>query len=410
MSLAEGSRSATVRLMANLWETSRLARPGALASRPAGAWTESTDSNGERDPRHGASLRSEPDREFPNQSFDVNLVDYVPFDLRGFPANRKPLIDLYIRIRDQYVLYCPAETIFSIEARQRLVAGNMTELYIRLIDGQIGAGQLKLASLIALPDNQVAPVVKARVFYHAALSTARLMFTAPSEPMGVTSAREAATSIAALLSNRPDTLHMLIAMMNHDTSVYSHSVNVCAYATGLGQQIGVTGDDLFNLSLGAFLHDAGKTRVPESILTKAGPLTQADWAIIKKHPEWGLQLVEEATRRRPIAQTIVFEHHERMNGSGYPRGLGGNQIHPMARLVALVDAYDALTAARYSREPHTPFEALRIIREDMKGQFDDDLFVQFVQLLAGKQPIDNWVVSVWSRATGEEHRATRIGP
>jgi HD-GYP domain-containing protein (c-di-GMP phosphodiesterase class II) len=171
-------------------------------------------------------------------------------------------------------------------------------------------------------------------------------------------------------------------LMDHDYEVYSHGVHVFVYTVFLLQSLGLPGPSIIQAGVGALLHDAGKEEVPRSILRKPGRLTPEEFLAIREHPERGLRLCRSLSLSR-LARECIFMHHEKLDGHGYPRGLSGEAIPVHARAVALADVYDALTSNRIYAPAVRPYEALRIMRYEMAGSFDPELFRRFVILLSG---------------------------
>ncbi|ULL19138.1 HD domain-containing protein [Paenibacillus sp. H1-7] len=137
-----------------------------------------------------------------------------------------------------------------------------------------------------------------------------------------------------------------------------NALNVCTYATRVGIIEGYSLEDLYGLGLGAMLHDIGNTQVSPKLLLKTGPLTPLEYEQIQKHTEYGYKIVKDAPGIPPIAAHCVLQHHEKINGSGYPAGLTEAGIHPFAQWVGLLDAYDAMTHPRPYRPAFRPDHAL----------------------------------------------------
>ncbi|HXM69911.1 MAG TPA: HD-GYP domain-containing protein, partial [Thermoanaerobaculia bacterium] len=131
---------------------------------------------------------------------------------------------------------------------------------------------------------------------------------------------------------------------DHETT--GHSFRVALYAMALARSLGLSPEELKAIEWGALLHDVGKMAVPDGVLRKPGPLTANEWHIMKQHPTWGFDMLAEVSFLQPAAIEIVYSHHERWDGQGYPRGLGGEQIPLAARVFAVVDTYDAITSDR----------------------------------------------------------------
>ncbi|AJY75965.1 HD-GYP domain-containing protein [Paenibacillus beijingensis] len=155
-----------------------------------------------------------------------------------------------------------------------------------------------------------------------------------------------------------ETVIMMMNIGSVDHYLYQHSLNVCVYTTLLGIASGYSRDELMTLGLGALLHDIGKTQVPAGVLKKPGKLTDSEFEEMKKHTEYGFKLLKDEPGIPLIAAHCAYQHHERLNGSGYPRGLRGNEIHEYAKWIGLVDSYDAMTTSRIYRRPMLPHQAV----------------------------------------------------
>lgn len=163
------------------------------------------------------------------------------------------------------------------------------------------------------------------------------------------------------LSENKDAMIMLTNISIMDNYLYRHSLNVCVYAVMLGMAFGYTRDELMTLGLGALLHDVGKTQIPLELLRKKERLSEAEFERIKKHTVFGFQFLKEEPNIPLLAAHCAFQHHERLDGSGYPRGLKGAEIHEFARWIGLVDSYDAMTTHRVYRGAMLPHQAMEIL-------------------------------------------------
>ena len=158
-----------------------------------------------------------------------------------------------------------------------------------------------------------------------------------------------------------------------------HTWRVSRYARTLAEEIGLTQDEVFIIHFGSLMHDIGKVSIPDPILNKKDKLTNAEYEIIKKHPETGLMLM----RDHPLGALtldIVASHHERFDGRGYPRGLAGNNISLFARIVAIADTFDAMTSARPYQAGMSADAAYQLIAQESGRQFDPLLVSAFLQL------------------------------
>lgn len=174
-----------------------------------------------------------------------------------------------------------------------------------------------------------------------------------------------------------------------DDYTFSHSVNVCVLSLLTGLTLSYSRPKLEQLGMGAILHDLGKTRVPEHILNKPGPLTPEEFAQIKRHTIDGFALLSEQNLPGNAAR-VALEHHERYNGEGYPQGLQGTEIHDYARVVGIADVYDALTTDRVYRKAYPPNEAYELIAGSGNHAYDYRMVTAFLSNVAA-YPVGTYV-------------------
>ncbi|MFC0214908.1 HD-GYP domain-containing protein [Paenibacillus chartarius] len=163
------------------------------------------------------------------------------------------------------------------------------------------------------------------------------------------------------LKENQGALIMLMNMNVLNNYVYQHSLNVSIYTVMLGMAFGYTREELTVLGLGSLLHDIGKTKINWALLRKPGVLTPEEYKEIQTHTELGFKLLKDEPNMPLIAAHCAFQHHERIDGSGYPRGIKGAEIHEYAKWIAIADSYDAMTTHRAHREAMLPHQAMEIL-------------------------------------------------
>lgn len=164
-----------------------------------------------------------------------------------------------------------------------------------------------------------------------------------------------------------------------DRYTRGHVGRVQQYALELGRELKWDGESLLVLEFGALLHDVGKILVPRAILNKPKRLVTAEWAVMRRHPEIGAQMLAEVDHLRGAIPYILY-HHERWDGQGYPAGLARNTIPPEGRLLAIADTYDAMTSDRAYRPAMGHERAVDEIRKGSGSQFDPEMGVAFIRL------------------------------
>lgn len=171
------------------------------------------------------------------------------------------------------------------------------------------------------------------------------------------------------------------ALEARDDNTSSHSLNVTRYSMLLGEHLGLDEEELRVLSQGALMHDLGKIGIPDNILKKPGGLDESEFEIIKQHPMMTSEILDTLETSDHFS-AIARSHHERWDGTGYPDGLNGEDIPLLARIVAIADAWDAMTSNRVYRDAMNENIALDIIeREQDSGQWDPYLVGKFIKLI-----------------------------
>lgn len=174
----------------------------------------------------------------------------------------------------------------------------------------------------------------------------------------------------------------IIDLKSHDNYTYAHSVNVAILSIVTGMAIGCDYAKLKNIGIGAMLHDIGKASIPVDILNKSGKLTADEFELIKKHPEIGYKKSKSNLDIEPTARSIILQHHEKLDGTGYPGGRTSDTIHQFAKIVAIVDIYDALTSERPYRKRWPIKESLDFLQQIAGNYLDLEIFKAFSNRIA----------------------------
>ncbi len=191
--------------------------------------------------------------------------------------------------------------------------------------------------------------------------------------------QEAETVFAAKTSL--ELFDMLHHMRGIDDSIFAHSINVALIARAMGRWLKLSKADLDLLTVAGLLHDIGKTQIPDAILNKPGKYSPEEWTLVQQHPLLGHKLLKpmELDNRIKLA---ALQHHERQDGSGYPRGLGGDEIDDFASIVAIADVYDAMTAARSYRVPMCAFQVIAAFEDDGLQKYNTKYILTFLERIA----------------------------
>lgn len=193
------------------------------------------------------------------------------------------------------------------------------------------------------------------------------------------------STIQSIIENIISNKHAIIQasdIRNYDDYTFAHSVNVCTLSTMLAILSNYDEVHLKEIALGALLHDIGKTQIPLEILNKPGVLSDEEMELMKTHAWLGFELLRKTQSFSVVPMHIAFQHHEKYDGSGYPRQLANTEIHEYARIVAIADVYDALTSDRAYKKSCTPDIAYKIMTQYSPGHFDEKLLQIFFDNVA----------------------------
>jgi HD-GYP domain-containing protein (c-di-GMP phosphodiesterase class II) len=217
--------------------------------------------------------------------------------------------------------------------------------------------------------------------YHAKETGGNRIYRASqilSEPVGKAGANARHTSLSVVYA-------LAAAVDTRNPYIYGHSRKVNAYAVALAEALSLPPETVSRISTAALLHDVGKIGIPDELLNKNGELSDADWYQIKLHPRLGANIVGNVPSLVPCLSGILY-HHERWDGNGYPERLKGESIPLEARILAIADAFDAMTSARPYHPIFSREEALEELKRGAGTQFDPKLVEAFINIIKAGLP------------------------
>ncbi|MFG6429414.1 HD-GYP domain-containing protein [Roseateles sp. LYH14W] len=228
-------------------------------------------------------------------------------------------------------------------------------------------------SMEAEMDRATQVIGRARVAVIALFGEARLGNAIDSE-----SCLPIVDEVTSSLARNPWAFVSLARLKDKDDYTYMHSVAVCGLMVSLARQMGLADDQVREAGLAGLLHDVGKMQMPLEVLNKPGALTDAEFSVMRSHPERGAALLRSGAKVPASALDVCLHHHEKLDGSGYPHKLVGEQISLLARMGAVCDVYDAITSSRPYKTAWDPAGSLQRMSQ-WKGHFDPIVFQAFVK-------------------------------
>lgn len=204
-------------------------------------------------------------------------------------------------------------------------------------------------------------------------------------------AKSLVDDIVMSVNRNESALISLVRLKGRDEYTYLHSVAVCALMVALARELELSGQQIRQAGLGGLLHDIGKKVIPLEVLNKPGALNEREFDIVRQHPRAGYEILQRSPGVDEVALDICLHHHEKMDGTGYPEGLKGEQISLFARMGAVCDVYDAVTSNRPYKSGWEPGVSLQRMARWSGNHFDDAVFKAFVKSV-GIYPIGSMVM------------------
>ena len=301
--------------------------------------------------------------------------EFTPLPLAGIVADLLPPIELYLpaAANQKPVLYRARTAPVNEHDLQGLQARGIDELWVTDLD-QSTVAEFLTNNLASLLDNESQPpAARVKLLSQVVSQSLKDSMSCDDPAASVLATHDLAKHFVDLGARSDLTIRDVAKVARHDLCTFTHSANVACYCTLLAKALGVTDEhELQAIASAGMLHDLGKLEIPAAILTKPGRLTPEEFAQIKLHPVRGFQMLRKEFTLPQLM--LVYQHHEKMDGSGYPVGCTGTEIHWWARICAVTDVYEALTGKRPYRRPSTSSEALTIMRRGEGSHFDREVF------------------------------------
>ncbi|OBQ56902.1 HD-GYP domain-containing protein [Halodesulfovibrio spirochaetisodalis] len=297
--------------------------------------------------------------------------------------------DIYIRCDDTFALYAKAGDSFTEHHETILLNNGRKSVYIRRDQRPEFFEHLVTHLGETLLDESIPRPARAQIFYETSLEIVEEIFTGelpPSLDRGTFDRVFEFVTKGVSFLTLENSLQTMGSIIAHDYQTYSHSLHVFVYSQLILQTYGFEERDLVQFGLGAILHDIGKKKIPEAILTKPGKLSTVERQYINTHPVHGAGICASLPLSQDALNCILF-HHEKLDGSGYPCGLKDEDIPLPVRAVTIADIYDAIRSTRPYSEGTDAFRTLRIMKEEMATQIDMNVFRRFIRILSGNSVI-----------------------
>ncbi|NMC42890.1 MAG: HD domain-containing protein, partial [candidate division Zixibacteria bacterium] len=275
---------------------------------------------------------------------EIAAGKFLPIYLEALRLDSIVDFDLYIKMGHELVLYRAANLPFTEKTRANLLDNLVKKLYVPADSQERYQKYIEANIDQIVRDREIPERAKAGIVYDSTKMLIKDVLTSPNLGENVRRSQTMVEASVVYIVSSQEAFHNLLKVMSFDYYTYTHSVNVCTFAVAFARHLGYNDEEMLNhLGVGALLHDVGKTRIPDRILNKKSRLNPREMEMIRRHPRYGFDILQETNLVHSDCYYPVIQHHERMDGSGYPEALTGDKIHIFGKITAIADTFDAMT-------------------------------------------------------------------
>lgn len=302
-------------------------------------------------------------------------TDFIPISVATLMPSSAVGLDLFQTEQDsgRVVLYRGANYPLAPKDLQKLHQRGITRLFIAKESQARYQKYLRQLASLPIEDTRVPMQTRVGAMNEVVREALTSSLNSEDTSQAVISASHLGKIVARTVTSSAFTASDLFRVLNHDYTTFTHSANVAFYNAVLADRLGYGVAEVEQITIGGLLHDFGKLQIREAILCKPGKLDEVEYREIKKHPLTGFRKLANRPELNFGQLMMVYQHHERPDGKGYPVGNVADEIHPWAKQCSVVDVYEALTSQRPYRQPMPRQKALELLNRDCGTAFDPEI-------------------------------------
>ena len=309
----------------------------------------------------------------------VTEADFFPVDADFVCSGGACDFDLYAKPGGQFLLYRAAGALKGVDGREVFKKRPVTTLYILTRERGRYLDFVENRLLQVTEDEASSVRERSAALYRMSATMVDDLFSDPQSRLPVHRSRKTIEGLARFIDRTPDALCNIMDGAPAGPFLVTHAINVSVFGMAIGGPLGLSGEeDVRTIGMGCLFSDLGMKAIPEKIINKPARLSRGEWAIMKRHPELAVRICRKHGGVPEEALTAIVQHHERLDGSGYPQGLKGEEITPGARVIAVADVFDSLTSDRPYRPAFEIFPALKLMRDEFADKLDRRVYRELV--------------------------------
>jgi HD-GYP domain-containing protein (c-di-GMP phosphodiesterase class II) len=291
--------------------------------------------------------------------------------------------DIYFYYQGNHILFQKASQIWGKADSQKIEDFKIEHLFVRVksaFELQMFLDR-RLKEMIAAP--AIPTTQKAKVIYSATISSAQSAFENPHSRENLEQSIAVVSHCVNYLSSDNAAFYELFKESAQNLTEHNHGLHTAAYAIRFGAFLGhKTEREALTLGIGSLLHDIGKTKVRKSVLEKPGVLTEIEMGEVRRHCQYGNEIALKYKDIIPeVSRRMIYEHHEKSDGSGYPRELPGAEIHLFSKILRICDVFDSMTAKRTYKDQTKPFDTIKEMIQITTDESERNLIVRFIEMM-----------------------------
>jgi len=283
----------------------------------------------------------------------------------------------YNESKDIFKTLIEKDSSFVQKTQEKIEKLKLRDLYVLTKDHPLYERDTQGYIAKIISDITVSTILKSEIIHDMATDTINELFSGEVSKAKIDRADELVNDTIQLILNDDLAARAMLGVTSYDYYTYTHCVNVSIYALGFGAYLKLDQKKLNILGRAGILHDLGKERIPNDIVNKNGRLTDDEFKIMKNHPTYAVDILRELGETNQLILDTIEQHHEKLDGSGYPKGLKANEIYILSQIITIADIFDALTTRRSYKDALTTFEALSIMRNKMTAELNEHLVAEF---------------------------------
>ena len=281
-----------------------------------------------------------------------------------------------------YTKLIQKDTMFNTDIQKQIENLNIIDVFVKYEDHDKYEKDTQNYLKKIVNDKNVPTSLKSEILHEMAADVINDLLDGELSAKKIDQASDIVSDTVGLILSDKTTIKAMLKVTSHDYYTYTHSVNVSTYALGFGEYLNLSEENLKVIGMAGVMHDVGKRKIPSEIINKNGKLTNEEFDLMKSHPTFGVEILKELGETNQLLLDIVEQHHEKIDGSGYPKGLKKDDIHIIAQIMSIADIFDALTTKRSYKDAMKSFEAFNIMHNHMKKELNPKLLRKFMDFMS----------------------------